>query len=229
MAEEEWAEEEEQEHEEQGVYLLDLAASIFAIMLIYLLIVAYQASNAHQEADVAQYVAKDPETFNYPLQTWRPLNIHRNHWVLQNGTIWLLNIAGIAKLFNEKGTGLIYSSPEKGKIYVEIPPNGKYKTEFSLRFERSDSPKSGPDDKVFDQSFLFHSAVNDRGEPDANITSRFEEPFTIHVVGDPGESIYRDLQAIQKSKESCVVYFHESGGFAIERLQIDFALNKIYR
>jgi len=229
MAQEEQVEEEEQEQEEQGVYLLDLAASIFAIMLIYLLIVASQVTDAQQKVDIAQYKSKDTQSLNFPLQTWRPLNTHRNHWILQNGTLWHMNFAAIAKLFNEKGAGLLYSSPEKGKIFVDIPPKGSYPTEFSIRFEGSELAKPSPNDAVLDHSFPLHTVTRADGEPDSDVIARFAEPFTIHVVGEPGDNVYRELHAIEKIRESCVVYFHEGGGFGIDRLQLDYALSKIYR
>ena len=57
---EEQAEVQEQEHEELGVYLLDIAASTFAIMLIYLLMVASQASDVQQQkVETSHYKPKD--------------------------------------------------------------------------------------------------------------------------------------------------------------------------
>jgi hypothetical protein len=228
--EEEQAEKNEQEHEEQGVYLLDLAASVFAIMLIYLLIVAYQASNATRKVDISQYRPKDSQSFNFPLQTWRPMNTYLNYWILQNRTIYHLNLAAIARLFSEKGPGLIYASPGKVKISAEVPPSGGsgLPTEFSIRFDRFDAALSGPDDAVLDRSFTIGTLAGADGNADTDSVAAFSEPLSIHVLGEPTREDYRVLQAIQKMKQSSEVSF-EGNGFSIDRLQLDYALSRIYR
>lgn len=228
---EELAEEEEQEHEEQGVYLLDLAASTFAIMLIYLLMVAYQASDAEQQrVETSRYKPKDTQTQDFALRTWRPLNLYRNHWVLQNGTLSHLNFAAIARAFWERGPGLVYSS-EKGKIFAEIKPEGGVglPTEFSVRFEVSETPQTASVDSVFDRSFAAGTFVAVNGEPNPAVMAGLNEPLDIHVTGNAGGENYPFLQAVQKVKRFCKVYFDDTRSFTVNRVQISYALSNIYR
>ena len=227
---EEQAEEQEQEHEELGVYLLDIAASTFAIMLIYLLMVASQASDVQQQkVETSHYKPKDPQTQDFTLRTWRPLHLYRDNWVLQNGILLHLNFAAIARAFQEKGPGLIYSS-ENGTVYAERGPEvgAGSPTEFSIRFEAG-QPVAAAAGGAVDRFFAAETFIAANGTPNPDAMAQLKEPLDIHVIGNPRREDYTFLRAVQGAKLSTEVYFDDSGSFTVSRQLVNYALNKIYR
>jgi hypothetical protein len=219
----------QEEEDEQGVYQLDLAASVFAIMLIYLLIVAHEVLDNQQKTIVTHYKPKDQANANFLLQTWRPLNTYEETWVLRNGKIFRLNMAAVSNLFKANHAAPDSSPAWNGNISFGFPPRGgsNLPTEYSFRYALP--PGSELEPGLSDRSYPLSSFVDPGGSLTPDAASRFAEPCAIHILGDADDNAYRFLHALQVASNACEIILGEGDTLVITRYQLDYALNKIFR
>jgi hypothetical protein len=227
----------QEEGGEQDVYLLDLAASIFAIMLIYLLIAAHQITSIEQKDEVANYSPRESKTIAFPLATWRPLNIYKESWVVQNGTISRIDYKSIASHYMQNGSAPLYHSPSKNDPSfflgnVTLTSLDGLPTEFGIDYQAGKDAVIGRD-AVHDRSYPISGedglikSPNGSLPPDA--AAKFTEPLAIYVFGDVGSQEFHFFQELQKAKPSSQFIFSKEHTLSVTRAQPNFALNIVYR
>ncbi len=244
------AKEEREAHDEQDVYLLDLAASMFAIMLLYLLVAAHQVTSAKQEEQsaAAGRSSKEPRTLDFQLSTWRPFNIVKETWILHQGVLAHLNYRAIAKHYLENGTEPLRFSPSRadpslflGNVRI-VPLStrpGGLPTEYRMEYQLGIEADIGLD-AVHDMSCRISgsnksggAAAKQRSPFDPASGCKFIEPLTVHVFGQAGNDELHFLQELQKAKPASEFVFDKGNSRTYQagarREQAAFAFDLVYR
>ena len=221
----------EADGEVNDVYQMDFAFSIFATLLVYMLMLSNIAVSVSGSV-VSEYQTVDLPLTDLPLKTYRPIYPFREFWVVRAGVLKRLDMVQIAARYIEKGPGRQVGLEADAVLMadaLEQPVASEFRLNYQLLPANQGASALFALEPFHDREIRLADLIGPDGRPKRALDAVFRSPLSLSIIGPIDAEVHDLLAALHASHFAAEVGVYTSGAFVIDRHRGDFSTAEIYR